>query len=194
MANLEQCRSHHRECSIEDPNWMLPTRVLDVGQDSGSLASDVTLYVAKGERREYLCLSHCWGTDGKPLETKRDTLGEFQRGIQWERLTKTFQEAIIFTRKLGIRFLWIDSLCIVQDDKDDWARESGMMADIYENATLTLAAASSIDSYGGLFRAAASGARLAPEQDQDGTCERSVSMRRFPNPLFFEYRTKENDA
>ncbi|KAJ4377204.1 hypothetical protein N0V83_000027 [Neocucurbitaria cava] len=74
-----------------------------------------------------------------------------QDGISLGSLPKTFKEAIICCRKLGLPYLWIDSLCIVQDDKDDWERESGHMDSIYYNSTLTLAATNSPDSSGGLF-------------------------------------------
>ena len=67
-------------------------------------------------------------------------------------LPKTFQEAILVTLRLGVRYLWIDSLCIVQDDQDDWRRESSEMYSIYSGGALTIFATDSVDSQGGLFR------------------------------------------
>ena len=55
------------------------------------------------------------------------------------------------TRNLGYRYLWIDSLCIVQDDQEDWDREATLMYNVYTNAECNLAAAASRDSSGGLF-------------------------------------------
>jgi hypothetical protein len=72
------------------------------------------------------------------------------KGIPWEGLPQTFQDAIVFARKLQIRYLWIDSLCIVQDDKLDWASESGNMSSIYRGGYITIAATSSENSKGGL--------------------------------------------
>jgi hypothetical protein len=51
-------------------------------------------------------------------------------------LCKTYKDAIALTHALGISFLWIDSLCIIQDDAADWEAESGNMASIYENSYL----------------------------------------------------------
>ncbi|KAJ9137481.1 hypothetical protein NKR23_g9084 [Pleurostoma richardsiae] len=62
-----------------------------------------------------------------------------------------FRDAVTLTRQLGIRWLWIDSMCIVQDDSEDWQRESGRMADIFENALLVIGATSSRNDDGGLF-------------------------------------------
>jgi hypothetical protein len=92
-----------------------------------------------GEIPPYLALSHCWG-GGSPLRTMRANIDQHYVGININDLPKTFQDAIIITKALGFQNLWIDSLCIVQDDADDWATEAAKMADIYETAELTIAA------------------------------------------------------
>jgi hypothetical protein len=66
-------------------------------------------------------------------------------------LPLTFQDAVNITRALSQHLLWIDSLCIIQDDQADWERESARMASVYQNAFLTIAATSSHDSKGGCF-------------------------------------------
>lgn len=66
-------------------------------------------------------------------------------------MPKTFIDAIIVTRYLGLRYIWIDSLCICQDDDQDWARESARMCDVYSNAHLVIAANRSPDCTGGCF-------------------------------------------
>jgi hypothetical protein len=66
-------------------------------------------------------------------------------------MPKTFQDAVVVTRSIGLRYLWIDSLCIIQDDPDDWLRESANMGSIYKNSRLTIAASSATDSTQGLF-------------------------------------------
>ncbi|KAF4628382.1 hypothetical protein G7Y89_g9770 [Cudoniella acicularis] len=71
--------------------------------------------------------------------------------IHLESLPSTFQDTVLITQKLGIRYLWIDSLCIIQDNNEDWARESCEMGNIFQNAWLVLAAAHSDDSLGGLL-------------------------------------------
>jgi hypothetical protein len=88
-----------------------------------------------------------------PLRTTSDTLDDFQNaGIPWETVPKTFQDAIDMTQLLGIKYIWIDSLCIVQDDVDDWRHEGSKMADIYAGAYTTLAATSASNSGEGLYQ------------------------------------------
>jgi hypothetical protein len=67
-------------------------------------------------------------------------------------LPNTFADAVQLTRGLGLKYLWIDSLCIIQDDPDDWARESARMADVYHHAALTISADGASDSSKGLFQ------------------------------------------
>lgn len=68
-------------------------------------------------------------------------------------LSQTFRDAITITRQLNIRYLWIDSLCIIQDDLRDWEFESANMSSIYRSSILTIAAAATVDSVGGCFAA-----------------------------------------
>lgn len=100
----------------------------------------------------YACLSHCWGQVKNPHLTKVANLEKNRRGIPVTELPLTFQHAIEMTERLGLRYLWIDSLCIVQDDEQDWLRHVSSMADIYRHAFLTLAAGASQDGSQGLFR------------------------------------------
>lgn len=92
-----------------------------------------------------------WGKKSKRCVTTQATLESRKSGISWNELPKTFQEAISITRELGLNRLWIDSLCVIQDSKEDWQLESAEIAGIYQNAFLTLAATSSPDSDGGLW-------------------------------------------
>ena len=59
--------------------------------------------------------------------------------IEFSELTKTFQDAVTITRRMGLNYIWIDSLCIIQDDADDWALQSSRMAAIYEDAHVAVA-------------------------------------------------------
>jgi hypothetical protein len=72
--------------------------------------------------------------------------------IPYSLLTKTFRDAIDFTRRLGFRYIWIDSLCIIQDDIYDWREESERMCQIFKHATLTIAATASGSGEDGCFR------------------------------------------
>jgi hypothetical protein len=74
-----------------------------------------------------------------------------EKGIPLLELPKTFQDAVDVTKALGIRYLWIDSFCIIQDDENDWGTQASLMASIYENAYITLAAGGSDSDDGGFF-------------------------------------------
>jgi hypothetical protein len=92
------------------------------------------------DERLYAALSHCWGKE-RIITTTRATLKQRMEQISTESLSRTFQDAVQACQKLNIRYIWIDSLCIVQDDKEDWVRESAQMCDIYRLAHLTISAA-----------------------------------------------------
>lgn len=76
-------------------------------------------------------------------------LEQHKHSITISHLTKTVQDAIQVVRNLGLRYLWVDSLCIIQDDKEDWLREAGRMASVYEGSYFTIAASASKDGSGG---------------------------------------------
>jgi len=75
-----------------------------------------------------------------PLKTTKSTLAARTKSIPWSTLPKTFQDAVFIARRMDVRYLWIDSLCIVQDDEQDWMVESAKMCDIYQGAFLTISA------------------------------------------------------
>ena len=100
----------------------------------------------------YATLSHCWGTTRMPaLRNANEAL--YFKAIPWKAFTKTFQEAVAYTHRLGIGYLWIDAFCINQDSFVDWLSEALSMASIFSNAMVNIAATSSPDGDGGLFLA-----------------------------------------
>jgi hypothetical protein len=108
------------------------------------------LQVNKGHLGEDATLSHCWGT-GDRLTLTKNRLNAFQDAIPYADLPKTFQDAILLTKALGIRFLWIDALCILQDQDEDWKHESASMCAVYQNSLLSLSALAATDSHSGMF-------------------------------------------
>lgn len=115
----------------------LPRRVLDLGEH-GSPDSDLRLReCSKREHARYVALSHVWQRD-LILQTTKGTLNERKERIAFSDLSSTFQDAVVMCRMLVIRYLWIDSLCIVQNDADDWERESSKMKDVYSRAFFTI--------------------------------------------------------
>jgi hypothetical protein len=102
-----------------------------------------------------MTLSHCWGTKHF-LNLEDHNLQQFLGpGLPWDELIKNraFEHAIEITRSLGIRYLWIDSLCIIQRQPDlaDWKKEAQLMHRYYRNSWINIAASASKDSEGGLF-------------------------------------------
>lgn len=103
---------------------------------------------------DYIVLSHRWGNVGNMpfLSTFHKNIQEFEQGIEVSELPRTFQDAIIVTRELGISYLWIDSLCIVQDDEKDWHDESQKMEHIYSSAYCTIAATCATSATDGFLK------------------------------------------
>jgi len=146
-AFMRECQNSESCSPSKSSN--LPTRVLDLGPPGSS--GSIRLYKTRNRKGRYVCLSHCWGTGHGLLKTTQDTLLVRKRGILESELPKTFLDAVIFTRMLRIRYLWIDSLCIIQDDNHDWQREASNMQSIYRHSYLTLAASKSGGPNEGLF-------------------------------------------
>ncbi|KAH7073827.1 heterokaryon incompatibility protein-domain-containing protein [Paraphoma chrysanthemicola] len=150
---LETCVKEHRMLCPILKQTKLPLRVIDVLVPG---SNDVRLVETEGELGLYACLSHCWG-EIQPLRTTsmpKGTLMDYKQRIRWDDLPKTFQDAITVTRKVGVQYIWIDSLCIIQDDAKDWQIQSALMAEIYQNAVVTIAGSASSGAYQGLFREA----------------------------------------
>lgn len=98
---------------------------------------------------KYVALSHCWGGH-VPLTTTQGTLAARQCGIELDSLPKTFRDAIMVTRALDLQYIWIDSLCIIQDSRQDWNDQAPQMHRIYDNAVLTIAADGAVNGTVGL--------------------------------------------
>jgi Heterokaryon incompatibility protein (HET) len=138
---LNRCDDCHN-CRSKAPS-LLPTRVIDVG---GSEGRHLKIHTPKnGERAEYLALSYCWGGTQK-LTTTSSTLHANLKELDPKVLPKTIWDAIQVTRKLGIPYLWVDALCILQDCPQDKSREIHRMGFIYKNAAATIAAADAATS------------------------------------------------
>jgi hypothetical protein len=124
----------------------LPSRLLDISLlhiGSIKLVDSSNL-----DRENYVALSHCWG-QAKAIKTNKENLRSHFDAIPWDHLPKTFQDAVSITFKLDIRYIWIDSLCIVQDDLEDWEKEASKMATIYSSSYLTLSVLHAPDDQGG---------------------------------------------
>jgi hypothetical protein len=145
-STLQTCKDRHVSCRTKRfPQ--LPKRILAI---KSSIRGNVQIKLVENSlhRAPYAALSHCWGQE-QTCVTTLATLSKHKKEISWHSVSKTFQDATRLALKLGISYLWIDSLCIIQDDPNDWDTESSNIADTYQNSYLTLAAtASSGDSHG----------------------------------------------
>jgi len=145
---LESCSTNHANmtCGQASTPKLLPTRLLHISEHQ-----KLRLYTtSSNERGCYVCLSHCWG-GSVALQTTRATELQFHDNIEWNSLPRTFKDAVDLTWRLGLEYLWIDSLCILQDDLDDWRHEGSKMASIYSNGFVTLAATKSANCNGGFY-------------------------------------------
>ena len=142
-ALMNECmhdRTPHTKCQYSR-DTVLPTRVLDLGHND----QFVTLKVNDSEvHAKYLALSYCWGSPSKDAITlRKNDIQDLVNGVRINTLQQSIQDAILVTRKLGFRYLWVDALCIIQDDPKDKSQEISHMASIYKNASITIAAACS---------------------------------------------------
>jgi hypothetical protein len=137
---LKICQEHHPECTSQEVP-ILPHRVIDVGAEDSSTSA--RLFINDSQQRgEYTCLSYCWGGP-QDVSTTTATLEQYSICLPSDKLPQTIRDAINITRSLAIRYLWVDALCILQDNTDDKTVEIGEMGRIYRNAMVTIAAGSS---------------------------------------------------
>jgi hypothetical protein len=107
---------------------------------------------SKGKKDQYVALSHCWELIAKwPLHTTRLNLAEYLDNIPFERLPKIFRNTVVLALRLEFRCLWIDPLCIIQDDTLDWDSEAKDFGNVYRNAIPEVAASGAVVSTQGLF-------------------------------------------
>lgn len=159
---MRTCETSHSSCHQgaikRPPPEQLPARLVDLAVPS--LPESHCLLVSTQsptfEFAPYVTLSHCWGDPRKLFQAKKETnlerLMDPSRGIACDELPANFANAIEVARRLGVRYIWIDALCIIQDT-GEFAIEGQKMHAIYRNAWCTIAAADAADSAKGLFRA-----------------------------------------
>lgn len=143
---IKECRETHQHCRW-DSRKRLPDRVLYIGAEREPYLHITT----KEDRGYYAALSHCWG-GATGIRTMLSNIDQFRHEIPFERFPRNFQDAIEICRSLGMKYLWIDSLCIIQDSKLDWQEQSAKMADIYSKCAFAVAADGAKDSHAGFLR------------------------------------------
>lgn len=149
------CLSSHESCNRKlreqpDVKQWYPTRLIKISRWSNKLR----LIFTKDEQPDepYLTLSHCWGKSNF-IQLTQSTKSDFLKDIPYSKLPKTFQDAISVARFLGVYYIWIDSLCIIQGEESlaDWKHEAAEMDKVYSHATLNISATGASDGSKGLF-------------------------------------------
>ncbi|PMD59555.1 HET-domain-containing protein [Hyaloscypha bicolor E] len=154
---IRNCIQNHQNCPnlvASDTSYCYPTRLIDIG-DRGAYLDRPRLLVSSDSLMAggYATLSHRWG-GSTPTTVSSDTLSEFKNGFIRSSLPQTFQDALLATKQLGLRYLWIDSLCIIQSGQgsaDDWACESNRMDQVYRHAYCNISATGSEDTNYSIF-------------------------------------------
>lgn len=152
---LRACVQSHTQCNaLEYSESWYPTRLLYLDESDGN--KDYVRLIRTAEQRPdgpYATLSHRWG-NARPLQLTYSMASDPNHQFSMASMPKTFREAIQASRRLGIQYLWIDSLCIIQegDDRRDWYHEAGLMNKVYMHSYINISAADAEDSTKGLFR------------------------------------------
>ena len=148
---LSTCLNSHEACrklAHRKKGGRPPARLLYISPES----SRPRLIHTRGIPKHpiYAALSHCWG-NVPTLTTTNATLKMREHGIHFHDMPQTFRDAVYVASSMGVDYLWIDSLCIIQDSEDDWFSESSRMRDIYQGAIFTIAAEVGSSSVSGCF-------------------------------------------
>lgn len=184
---LKDCENKHEEC-IEhalvfenDHRSYLPTRVVDLQGLAESKSTCLEVSSRVGPRRgvsrlgRYVALSHRWPTGSCSWVTTKENLHARMNRLSMSDLPQTLQDCIYIVAQLGIRYLWIDSICIIQDSAADWELESSQMTDIYGGATMTVFADGAADDNAGMFRPQTDTHEFGSISNDGGTFETLVN-------------------
>ncbi|TXC06034.1 hypothetical protein FocTR4_00010803 [Fusarium oxysporum f. sp. cubense] len=152
---MESCREQHTDhefCGAKYVSSSLPTRLLDVGETNDLLVKLVEVKSCKSLRDvDYLILSYCWGNGNEKSKMTKTNLGMRLRGFAVSNLSETIQDAILLTRMMEVRYLWVDAICIIQGPTGDFRSESPRMGDYPSNAACCISASVAKDSQEGFL-------------------------------------------
>lgn len=141
---IKHCEHEHPICNdAGQAGNFTPSRLLKL--DDG-----VSLCIPH-ESVHFAALSYCWGTSKQPTTTKANLQARLGH-VDVAELPQTLKDAICICRGLGVNYIWIDSLCIVQDDEEDWVSQSAQMARLYSCARIVIAATTAADANEGFLR------------------------------------------
>lgn len=140
---LWTCLTSHPRCGLNTSDNTIPKRLVDLGEGAAKIVKPCVIETGTGHS-VYACLSYCWGDETKNrCRLLQSNITRFASGIDPAEIPKTVLDSFKIAKILGLRYIWVDALCIVQDDIGDWRHEAPRMGGIYRNAIVTIAAKSS---------------------------------------------------
>lgn len=146
-----KCVEGHSLCKITARTEVgYPSRLIELGSADSDYELRIYTKLKGSPEAPYLTLSHRWGA-ADFLKLTQSTFERLHRGFSIAELPQTFRDAVVVARKLGVRYVWIDALCIIQDSKEDWQYEAAMMGMVYKNAICNISATGAWDSREGCF-------------------------------------------
>ncbi|KAF7888102.1 uncharacterized protein EAF02_002643 [Botrytis sinoallii] len=144
---LQNCNESNISCLRKATTYprFLPTRLIDIRMEESAITPRLCLRKDVPLNSVYFTLSHCWGKTMPKITLLQSNIEFMLREINFSQLSNAFQDALWVVRKLGGRYIWIDSLCIVQDSETDWLVESASMCDVYSNSYCNICATAARD-------------------------------------------------
>lgn len=153
---IDNCLGNHPGCSnVRTATSWVPRRLLEIDDGDHGLAMRL-IESSKSDLQigtKFAALSHVWGdvNSSPPLRLLSSNFDQLKNGIQEFELPKNFVDAAHVCARLGIRHLWIDSLCIIQDSRDDWREQAVLMHLVYSCALITIVATSATSCHDGFL-------------------------------------------
>ncbi|KAJ5998761.1 HET domain protein [Penicillium sp. IBT 35674x] len=136
---IASCSHSHSSCHPAE-DALLPRFVIEI-QGSEDTKPSLRLFENGQKMARYIALSYVWGIRPQPVQLMRENMEQLKESIDYDTLPSTIQDAICVARCLGVQYVWVDALCIVQDDDDIKKQQIGQMQNIYGNSYLTVQAA-----------------------------------------------------
>ena len=168
---FDDCAVNHPECKPLRNHY--PGRLIDVGDEARNpRLIETSNRILQGA--SYATLSHCWGSVHSSTATVKN-IKQLCKEIPLDSLPLTFREAILVTRELNIPYIWIDSLCILQDDREDWSKEANKMKYTYSSSAITISALDAENCTYGCF--------VKPDSDIFSSVRKRAQVTQFSAPV-----------
>ena len=137
---INDCIMNHEQCIRSSTEGIQqPTRLMEI---KSTITGEISIHLVEtdpDDSYKYIALSHSWAAS-RPLKTDRYNYAEYKDDIPWEKLSTVYQDTITLAKALHVSYVWIDSLCIIQQDAEEWGREAHRMGSVYSNAFLVFVA------------------------------------------------------